>query len=149
MNSRAIKFVPPLHPRSITVSTRLFQLSITSSSFSSDNRWIVASSWDRNVYILNARNGDWVCTLKAHKTRVWGADFSPVGHCMVSGGEDNCVKLQFSKVYEVCRLLHLVPPSCLREEGLKYVNLQNCHANNTKGLENGVPKDPILYRPDN
>lgn len=63
--------------------------------FSSDNRWIVSStrsSYD-NVRILDARSGNWVCTLKGHVTDVWTVDFSPVGHYIVSGSADGLIRL--------------------------------------------------------
>jgi WD40 repeat protein len=66
---------------------------INALSFSSDNRWLLSCSRDHNVCILDARSSAWVCTLKAHTNYVWGADFSPAGHYIVSGGGDCRVRL--------------------------------------------------------
>jgi len=53
-----------------------------------------------NVCISDARNGDWVCTLKAHTSRVWGVDFSPAGSYIVSGSSDHGARLWRYEVVE-------------------------------------------------
>ena len=66
---------------------------IAAVSFSSESRWAVSSSYDRDVCIVDARTGDWVCTLKGHVQRVLVADFSPIGHYLISGGRDRLLRL--------------------------------------------------------
>lgn len=46
-----------------------------------------------NVWILDARTGQWVCTLKGHEKDVWAVDFSPAGGYVVSGCGKGLVRL--------------------------------------------------------
>jgi WD40 repeat protein len=66
---------------------------ITSLSNSSDGRWLASSSFDHNVWIIDARSGEWECTLRGHGGRIWVADFSPTGQYLVSGGRDSLLRL--------------------------------------------------------
>jgi WD40 repeat protein len=72
-----------------------FQEPISAISFTSDNQWAVvhSRSKDNNLYILDARTGGWVCSLKGHANNVWSAVCSPGGHYIASRGGDFRVRL--------------------------------------------------------
>ena len=62
-------------------------------TFSADGHYIASAGWDNHVKLWNARDGNFIATLRGHVGPVYVTCFSPDSRLLVSGSKDTTLKV--------------------------------------------------------
>jgi WD40 repeat protein len=66
---------------------------IKSAVFSSDDQWVVTTSWDETARVWDAASGQLHATLTGHSGSILSAAFSPDGQRVVTAGADKTARV--------------------------------------------------------
>lgn len=73
--------------------------------FSPDGSALIAGSWDADVRVWNARNGELIRLIGELKVGMFASAFSPDGKLLATGGVDRTVYLWDTKTWKLARKL--------------------------------------------